>query len=72
MKYGEDYCIVQEGDTLETIAERYLGDRMLVPLLLQINDIPDVELPTGMKLLLHPTGLEKENKYLIKKGEKRA
>lgn len=60
MKYGEDYCIVQQGETLESIAERYLGDKALVPLLRQLNDIPDGVLEEGMKLLLHPPGLEKE------------
>lgn len=61
MKYGEDYCIVRTGETLEDAAERYLGDKSLTPLLRQINDIPDGELSPGTKLLLHPVGLEKEN-----------
>ena len=60
MKYGEDYCIVQQGETLESIAERYLGSKSLTPLLRQINEIPGGVLTTGMRLLLHPTGLEKE------------
>lgn len=61
MKLDEDYCIVRRGDTPETIAERYLGDKALVPLLRQLNDIPDGVLEEGMKLLLHPPGLKKEH-----------
>lgn len=60
MKYGEDYIIAHSGDTLEDIAERYLGDRNLAPLLRQINTIPEMGVYGGQKILLHPYGLKKE------------
>ena len=56
---NEDYYIVRDGDTLESIAERFLG-RGLAPLLTQINGIDGGDLRPGMTILLHPNGLEQE------------
>lgn len=67
MKKELDYCIVRPGDTLETIAEKYLGDAKLWPLLCQINNIPEDGIEPGSVLLLHPIGLEPENKNKNKK-----
>lgn len=60
MRYGDDYCFARAGQTLEDIAEQYLGDRSLAPLLKQINTIPEMGVYAGQKILLHPIGLEKE------------
>lgn len=60
MKYGEDYCVVREGDTLESIAEKYLGDSSLAPLLRQINYISPDGIAPGNHILLHPIGLDRE------------
>ena len=72
MRYGEDYIIAQKGDTPESIAERYLGDASLAPLIRQINTIAEMGIYTGQKILLHPYGLEKEKtqKYCKNKGGK--
>lgn len=59
MRNGQDYCIVNRGDTLESIAEKYLGSRKLVPLLKELNDVSDPLVP-GSLLWLHPEGLEPE------------
>lgn len=57
---NEDYYIVQPGDTLESIAERFFGGAEMAPLLKQINDIPTGGIREGLVLLLHPPGLDKE------------
>ena len=57
---GEDFCRGRPGDTIEGIAELYLGNPNLWPLLAQINKIPDTGIEEGMTLLLHPVGQEKE------------
>lgn len=59
MEEGIDYCIVQCGDTLESVAEKYLGSQNLVPLLTELNDVSDPLVP-GSLLWLHPDGLEPE------------
>jgi len=58
---GEDYYIVKQYDTLWGIAERFLGDGSLFPLLQQINGLTGTNILPGMMLLLHPEGLEPEN-----------
>ena len=60
VKEGEDFCIVQCGDTLESISEKYLGSRELVPLLIELNDVSYPLIP-GNLLWLHPEGLEPEH-----------
>lgn len=59
MKEGVDFCIVQSGDTLAGIADKYLGSPMLVPLLRELNSVTDPLVP-GSLLWLHPEGLEPE------------
>ena len=59
MKEGVDFCVVQCGDTLESIAEKYLGSPQLVPLLRELNSVTDPLVP-GSLLWLHPEGLEPE------------
>lgn len=60
-KRNEDYYIVEKGDTIESIADRFLGEG-LAPLLVQLNGIVDGSLQPGMVLLLHPDGCEKITK----------
>lgn len=59
MKEGVDFCIVQCGDTLAGIAEKYLGSPRLVQLLTELNDVTEPLIP-GTVLWLHPDGLEPE------------
>lgn len=58
---GEDYYIVRPCDTLEGIADMFLGDASLTPLLRQLNGLKDDIVKPGTALLLHPEGLEREN-----------
>lgn len=51
---NEDYYIVKDGDTLESIAEKFLGEKYLYPLLTQLNGVNEETLQPGMVLLLHP------------------
>lgn len=51
---NEDYYVVKDGDTMETIAEEFLGEAYLHPLLTQLNGVDDTTLQPGMVLLLHP------------------
>lgn len=60
MKKDIDYCIVREGDTLASLAEKHLGAAMLWHLLAEINDIPQDGIKPGDRLLLHPVGLKPE------------
>ena len=58
---NEDFYIVQKGDTLWGIAERFLGDGTLYKLIQQINGMGNSTMVyPGMMLLLHPAGLEPE------------
>ena len=57
---NEDFYIVKPGDTLEEIAERFLGKKNLWPVLAQINDLASCHAYPGTMLLLHPEGLEPE------------
>lgn len=57
-KRNEDYYVVEKGDTIESIADRFLGDG-LAPLLVQLNGVDNDSLMPGMTLLLHPEGCEK-------------
>lgn len=50
---NEDYYIVKEGDTLESIADRFLGIG-LAPLLTQLNGVDENTIKPGMRLWLHP------------------
>ena len=59
-KENEDYYIVKPGDSLWDIAQRFLGDGYLFPLLQQLNGLKDTNILPGMVLLLHPEGLEPE------------
>lgn len=58
---NEDYYVVEEGDTLDAIAERFLGEG-LAPLLTQLNGVNEKNIHPGMVLLLHPDGCEKITK----------
>lgn len=58
---NEDYYVVKEGDTLESIADRFLGVG-LAPLLTQLNGVNGKNIHPGMVLLLHPDGCEKITK----------
>lgn len=62
-KDGEDYYIVQDGDSLWDIAERFLGAGYLYPLLKQANGLTSDTIHAGMMLLLHPEELEPEPGY---------
>jgi len=53
-----DYYVVKEGDTLDAIADRFLGEG-LAPLLVQLNGVNEKNILPGMVLLLHPEGCEK-------------
>ncbi|MBO5970710.1 MAG: peptidoglycan-binding protein [Clostridia bacterium] len=58
---NEDYYIVKQWDTLWDIAERFLGDGNLFPLLQQINGMGNsTTIYPGTVILLHPEGLEPE------------
>ena len=57
---GEDYYIVKQYDTLWGIAERFLGNGSLFPLLQQLNGLTGTTILPGMMILLHPEGLEPE------------
>lgn len=60
-KENEDYYIVKQYDTLWGIAERFLGNGSLYPLLQQINGMGNsTTVYPGTMLLLHPEGLEPE------------
>ena len=61
-KEGEDFYIVKQYDTLWGIADRFLGDGSLFPLLQQLNGLKGTNIVPGMMLLLHPEGLEPETK----------
>ena len=50
---NEDYYVVKEGDTLESIADRFLGVG-LAPLLTQLNGVDENTIKLGMRLWLHP------------------
>lgn len=50
---NEDYYVVKEGDTLESIADRFLGVG-LAPLLTQLNGVDENTIKPGMRLWLHP------------------
>lgn len=50
---NEDYYVVKEGDTLESIADRFLGIG-LAPLLTQLNGVDENTIKPGMRLWLHP------------------
>jgi len=56
----EDVYIVKPGDTMESIAEEFLGNPNLFPLLAQLNGVDNETIRPGMELLLHPEGLEPE------------
>lgn len=56
---SEDYYVVKEGDTLASIAEEFLGEAYLSPLLTQLNGVNEKNIHPGMVLLLHPEGCEK-------------
>lgn len=57
---NEDYYIVKYGDSLWSIAERFLGNGSLYPLIKQANCMTSDYIYPGMMLLLHPEGLEPE------------
>ena len=59
-KPNDDYYIVQKGDTLWGIAERFLGSGALYPLLQQLNGLKGTQVYPGMMLLLHPETAEPE------------
>ena len=50
---NQDYYVVKEGDTLESIADRFLGVG-LAPLLTQLNGVNENTIKPGMRLWLHP------------------
>jgi FOG: LysM repeat len=50
---NQDYYVVKEGDTLESIADRFLGVG-LAPLLTQLNGVDENTIKPGMRLWLHP------------------
>lgn len=58
---NEDFYVVKDGDTLESIAEEFLGAG-LTPLLTQLNGVNEKNIHPGMVLLLHPEGCEKTAK----------
>lgn len=58
---NEDFYVVKDGDTLESIAEEFLGAG-LTPLLTQLNGVNEKNIHPGMVLLLHPEGCEKITK----------
>lgn len=60
-KQNEDYYVVKSGDTIESIADRFLGEG-LAPLLVQLNGVNEKNIHPGMVLLLHPEGCEKITK----------
>ena len=51
---NEDYHIVKDDETLGEIAEEFLGDSSLAPLLTQLNGVTEANISTGAVLLLHP------------------
>lgn len=51
---NEDYYVTKWGDTLWGIAEEFLGNGYLHPLLTQLNGVTAETLKPGMVLLLHP------------------
>lgn len=51
---NEDYYVSKAGDTLEGIAEEFLGEKYLHPLLTQLNGVTTDSLKPGAVLLLHP------------------
>lgn len=57
---GEDYYIPRPCDTLEGIADMFLGGAELAPLLAQLNGLRDGKAIPGVPILLHPEGLEPE------------
>lgn len=59
---NEDFYVVKDGDTLESIAKEFLGKEGLYPLLTQLNGVNEKTLQPGMVLLLHPEGCEKITK----------
>lgn len=56
---NEDYYIVKYGDSLSSIAERFLGAWNLYPLIKQANCMTSDDIYPGMMLLLHPEEQEK-------------
>ena len=57
---NEDYYIVKYGDSLWSIAERFLGAGNLYPLIKQANCMTSDYIYPGMMLLLHPEEQEQE------------
>ena len=57
---NEDYYIVKYGDSLWSIAERFLGHGSLYPLIKQANSMTSDYIYPGMMLLLHPATTEPE------------
>lgn len=62
-KEGEDYYIVKKGDSLWSIAERFLGSGTLYPLLQQLNGMTGTKVYPGTMILLHPEELEPETPH---------
>ena len=52
-KEDKDYYVVKEGDTLDALADRFLGVG-LAPLLTQLNGVDENTIKPGMRLWLHP------------------
>lgn len=57
---NEDYYIVKYGDSLWSIAERFLGNGSLYPLIKQANSMTSDYIYPGMMLILHPASAEPE------------
>lgn len=57
---NEDYYIVKYGDSLWSIAERFLGNGSLYPLIKQLNGMTSDYIYPGMMLILHPASAEPE------------
>lgn len=57
---NEDYYIVKYGDSLWSIAERFLGNGSLYPLIKQLNSMTSDYIYPGMMLILHPASAEPE------------
>lgn len=57
---NEDYYVTKWGDTLWGIAEEFLGDGNLYPLLTQLNGVTAETLKPGMVILLHPEDMDED------------